>query len=116
MAILKDKRGTILAKGFYDPDSKLAFRVCALQSERLDDALVASRLHRALALRRMLFDGRDTTGKVTPETIVHTRNVRGRISNVGRQLRQLPRLLSTAATAVAAAAAAAAAPADVWLP
>jgi 23S rRNA (cytosine1962-C5)-methyltransferase len=70
MALLKDRSGEILAKGFYDPASALAFRVCALQ-ERLDTTLVEQRLARALHLRQRLQfgappsprDGRRITGR-----------------------------------------------------
>lgn len=60
--MIKDKTGAILAKGFYDPDSKLAFRILAHQNERLDEDLLDRRLGRALTLRRTLFHGQNTTG------------------------------------------------------
>ena len=51
-----------LCQGFYDPKSKLVFRALAVKERRLDDALIASRLQRALKLRQRLFDGSQTTG------------------------------------------------------
>ncbi len=60
LAILKDKTGEILAKGFYDPESPLAFRVFALGKENIDDALIIKRIENAISLRRLLFDDRTT--------------------------------------------------------
>jgi 23S rRNA (cytosine1962-C5)-methyltransferase len=52
LALVKDPRdGTILAKGFVDPSSPIAFRALATR-ERLDDDLVRERLRRCAALRR----------------------------------------------------------------
>ncbi|GAX83279.1 hypothetical protein CEUSTIGMA_g10705.t1 [Chlamydomonas eustigma] len=55
LALLKDKSGDILAKGFYEPGCNIAFRAIALGKDRLDDNLISERLQRALALRRRLF-------------------------------------------------------------
>jgi 23S rRNA (cytosine1962-C5)-methyltransferase len=55
-ALVRDKDGSLLAFGMYDPTGPLAVRVCALERERVDDALVRSRLESALSLRRALFD------------------------------------------------------------
>lgn len=60
-AMVKDRDGSLLAFGMYDPNSPLAVRVIAVEEERLDDALIEQRLERALALRRRLF-GHDTNG------------------------------------------------------
>ena len=60
-ARVRDKDGSLLAFGLYDPTGPLAVRVCALDREQLNDALIRSRFEAALALRRSLFDG-DTTG------------------------------------------------------
>src|SRR5215208_4564640 len=57
-AMVRDKDGSLLAFGIYDPVGPLAVRVCALERERLDDALVRARLESALALRRALVDER----------------------------------------------------------
>jgi 23S rRNA G2069 N7-methylase RlmK/C1962 C5-methylase RlmI len=46
----------------YDPKSKLVFRALAVKERRLDDALIEARLQRAVALRKRLFHGQDTTG------------------------------------------------------
>lgn len=54
LAVLKDKSGQILAKGFYDPGSPLAFRVCAL-TQRLDSDLIEQRIVSAWQLRKRLF-------------------------------------------------------------
>lgn len=59
LALVKDAKREILAKGIYDGSSPLAFRVCALR-ESLDDELIQRRLTAALALRRRLFAGNDT--------------------------------------------------------
>eukprot|EP00798_Chlamydomonas_sp_ICE-L_P004156 gene4156-14254_t len=55
LALLKDKQGTIHAKGYYDPSSKLAFRAFTVQKGPLNDDLVADRLERAAQMRQMLF-------------------------------------------------------------
>ena len=54
--IVRDRDGSLLAFGMYDPVGPLAVRVCALERERLDDELIAAKLDSALALRRTLFD------------------------------------------------------------
>lgn len=51
-------------QGFYDPKSKLVFRALAVKERRLDDALIAHRLQRALQLRQRLFKDSTTTGKL----------------------------------------------------
>lgn len=61
LALLKYKDGEILAKGFYDPKSKLAFRVLSLR-ERLDNELLATRLSQAVTLRQHLLQSTLTTG------------------------------------------------------
>jgi hypothetical protein len=53
-------------QGIYDPKSKLVFRALAVKERRLDDALIASRLQRALQLRQRLFKGSRTTGATAP--------------------------------------------------
>src|SRR3954452_6158964 len=55
-AMVRDKDGSLIAFGMYDPTGPLAVRICALDRERLDDALILSRLESARALRRALFD------------------------------------------------------------
>ena len=62
-AILHDhKQGREVAKGFYDPHSPLAFRVCTPEpAEPLNDSWAETRLNRALDLRRMFFN-EQTTG------------------------------------------------------
>ena len=51
-----------LARGYYDPHSPLAFRVCTVdQDELLNDAWAVKRMDRALRLRQALFD-EQTTG------------------------------------------------------
>jgi 23S rRNA (cytosine1962-C5)-methyltransferase len=60
--LLDNKKGRELARGFYDAQSPLAFRVCTVEpSEPLDEAWAEKRMARALALRQMLFD-HQTTG------------------------------------------------------
>ncbi|MCA1660405.1 MAG: class I SAM-dependent rRNA methyltransferase [Verrucomicrobiaceae bacterium] len=59
-AIVKDRDGSLLAFGMYDPAGPLAVRVCAVEREKLDDALVLSRLEAALELRQTLFDEKTT--------------------------------------------------------
>lgn len=53
-ALLKDKSGKIIAKGMYDPESQLVFRVCALQGEELDDQLIIRRMQSAISLRKSI--------------------------------------------------------------
>lgn len=61
-ALLLDKQGRELAKGFFDPASPIAFRACVLEPRaKLDDAWARNKLEQALALRRTLFSS-DTTG------------------------------------------------------
>ncbi|WIA17529.1 hypothetical protein OEZ85_014360 [Tetradesmus obliquus] len=62
LALVKTKEGDIIAKGLYDPKSKLVFRALAVKERRLDDSLIEARLQRAVALRRRLFQSQDTTG------------------------------------------------------
>lgn len=63
LALLKAKDGEILSKGYYDPQSKLAFRSFVVNpKERLDDQLVQSRLERAARLRSRLFNPEETNG------------------------------------------------------
>ena len=61
-AMVRDKDGSLLAFGMYDPVGPLAVRVCALERERLDDDLILAKLQAALALRQSLFDATTTTG------------------------------------------------------
>ncbi|KAG2487614.1 hypothetical protein HYH03_013753 [Edaphochlamys debaryana] len=61
LALLKTADGDIIAKGFYDPGSKLAFRALAVERDRLDDSLVSARLGRAMELRAALFAPYDAT-------------------------------------------------------
>jgi hypothetical protein len=49
-------------QGFYDPLSALAFRAVAVKERCLDETLIGARLSRAVALRRTLFGGSNTTG------------------------------------------------------
>ncbi len=55
-AMVRDKEGTLLAFGMYDPVGPLAVRVCAVEREKLDDDLIAAKFETALQLRRSLFD------------------------------------------------------------
>ncbi|KAJ9524491.1 hypothetical protein QJQ45_019565, partial [Haematococcus lacustris] len=55
LALVKNKKGDILSKGFLDPAASLAYRSLATLKERLDDSLVAGRLERCLLLRQRLF-------------------------------------------------------------
>src|SRR3954463_5825916 len=55
-AMVRDKDGSLLAFGMYDPTGPLAVRVCALEREKLDDELILRKLEAALELRRTLFD------------------------------------------------------------
>jgi hypothetical protein len=57
-AVVWDKEGKLLAMGIYDPTGPLAVRVCAVDGQRLDDDLILAKFEAALALRRVLFDGR----------------------------------------------------------
>lgn len=60
-AMVRDRDGTPLAFGFYDPESPLAVRVCAVEQERLGDELILDRLRAAQDLRGR-FLGPETTG------------------------------------------------------
>ncbi|MDZ4786449.1 MAG: class I SAM-dependent rRNA methyltransferase [bacterium] len=60
LAVLKDKDGEILAKGFYDPQSELSFRVLALGKENINSELLKIRILDAINLRRDLFDSLTT--------------------------------------------------------
>src|SRR5215208_7090284 len=57
-AMVRDKDGSLLAFGMYDPVGPLAVRVCALEREKLDDDHVRLKFEAALNLRRTLFDER----------------------------------------------------------
>lgn len=59
-ARVRDKDGSLLAFGMYDPTGPLAVRVCALEREQLNNDLVLAKFDVALSLRRALFDGRTT--------------------------------------------------------
>jgi 23S rRNA (cytosine1962-C5)-methyltransferase len=60
--LLDNKKGREIARGFYDPGSPLAFRVCTVESgEVLNERWAETRLARALTLRQFLFDD-STTG------------------------------------------------------
>lgn len=59
-AMVRDRDGALFAFGMYDPNSPLAVRVCALESEQLSDDLILQRLEAALELRRQLFDSATT--------------------------------------------------------
>jgi 23S rRNA (cytosine1962-C5)-methyltransferase len=58
-AVVRDRDGSLLAFGMYDPTGPLAVRVCAVE-ERLNDELILAKLESALSLRRTLFDERTT--------------------------------------------------------
>lgn len=53
--LVRDKDGSLIAFGMYDPAGPLAVRVCALEREKLDDELIGAKLDAALSLRRSLF-------------------------------------------------------------
>lgn len=63
-----DRRGRLLGRGLYDPESPIAVRLYTLDpSETVDETLVERRLRRALAIRKSLLsktksDGEATTG------------------------------------------------------
>jgi 23S rRNA (cytosine1962-C5)-methyltransferase len=61
-AILLDNRGgREIGRGYYDPQGRIAFRVCTTQrGETLTDFWAAKRMHLALSLRRKLFDSSTT--------------------------------------------------------
>jgi len=59
--LLDNKKGREIARGFYDPHSPLAFRVCTTQpGEVLNERWAERSLTRALSLRGVLFDERTT--------------------------------------------------------
>jgi 23S rRNA (cytosine1962-C5)-methyltransferase len=59
--LLDNKKGREIGRGFYDPHSPLALRICTTEpGETLNERWAQKRLERALALRRMLFDKRTT--------------------------------------------------------
>lgn len=59
--LLDNKKGREVARGFYDPQSPLAFRVCTAEpSEPLDERWAENRLARALALRQAVVDPQTT--------------------------------------------------------
>lgn len=59
--LLDNKKGREIGRGFYDPHSPLALRICTTEpGEILNERWAQKRLERALALRRTLFDGRTT--------------------------------------------------------
>src|SRR4029450_13356015 len=61
-AVLLDKGGREIAKGFYDPHSPIAFRACVLRADqKLDGQWVRNQLEHAAALRRGILSS-DTTG------------------------------------------------------
>lgn len=60
--LLDNKKGREIARGFYDPHSPLAFRVCTTEpGQKLNEHWAQKSFNRALALRRASFD-RQTTG------------------------------------------------------
>lgn len=55
--LLDNKKAREIGRGFYDPGSPLAFRVCSVEPGRsLDERWAAARMERALRLRQALFD------------------------------------------------------------
>ena len=59
--LLDNKKGREIARGFYDPTSPLALRICTIESnESLDEAWAQRRFELALTLRKSLFDQRTT--------------------------------------------------------
>jgi 23S rRNA (cytosine1962-C5)-methyltransferase len=61
-AVLHDRKGKPLARGFYDAGSPLSFRACSTRARQpLDAAWAAQRLEAAMALRRALLDPARTT-------------------------------------------------------
>ena len=57
-ALVRDRDGSLLAFGMYDPAGPLAVRVCAVEREKLDDDLILAKFQAALGHRRAMFDGR----------------------------------------------------------
>jgi 23S rRNA (cytosine1962-C5)-methyltransferase len=59
--LLDNKKGRVIGRGFYDPHSSLALRICTVEAEQtLHDDWARSRFEQALALRRTWFDDRTT--------------------------------------------------------
>ncbi len=64
--LLDNRKGQEVARGFYDSRSPLAFRACTVnRGEVPDDQWAGRQLSRALALRRVLFDGLPPDGQTT---------------------------------------------------
>ena len=62
-AVLRDKRGKVVARGYYDPTSPLRFRSCTVErGEVLDEPWIINKLEDALSLREALIDVTMTTG------------------------------------------------------
>lgn len=62
-ALLVDRRGRPLARGYCDPGSALSFRCCSTERrEALDDDWARRRIDAAIALRKAVIDGENTTG------------------------------------------------------
>ncbi len=62
-AILLDNRGgREIARGYFDPISPIAFRVCSTSGTPLDQQWAETQMTQAIALRKRLFDPRSTTG------------------------------------------------------
>ena len=61
--LLDNKGGREIARGYYDPDSPIALRVCSTQpGQALDEDWAAAQMARALSLRQTLFDPQVTNG------------------------------------------------------
>ncbi len=61
-AVLSHGKRSVVSRGFYDPQSPLAFRSCAVDGEELDETWARGRLERAAGLRLRLFGtGGETT-------------------------------------------------------
>ncbi|MFH2202670.1 MAG: class I SAM-dependent rRNA methyltransferase [Elusimicrobiota bacterium] len=60
-AVLSHGKRAVAARGYYDPQSPLAFRSCAVDDEELDETWAIGRLNRALDIRRRLFTEDTTT-------------------------------------------------------
>ncbi len=59
--LLDNKKGREIGRGFYDPHSPLALRICTTEpDEKINERWAQKRLERALALRHTLFDERTT--------------------------------------------------------
>lgn len=59
--LLDNKKGREIARGYYDPDSPLAFRVCTPEAGvRLDDNWAEAQMMQAINLRRSIFDAQTT--------------------------------------------------------